>query len=230
MKRPLNYLGILTTLIIIFALPLTTWGGDPQSTMPTTFYSPTSVSAPSKTPNSLQAPPSMSSGSTAATSPQTSGGSSPISATKPGERGPDKNQASPTLGAQGGAEEDDDDDESGKESGKLTFVDKVNSIRSEGSTFEVSFLEHYGPYSVPASLPGSKVPPDESLAQAYKEGSPIKVTVDTKTDTLIFVEPKTQRTPASTSKADSGISSQQPLPPSLESYRDILQKAMEPKK
>ncbi len=123
---------------------------------------------------------------------------------------------------------DDEKDSSDKQENEeqKTFTDKVKSIRSVSGEYDVFFVEHFGPYSVPFSLPNSKnkeMAPDEMLTAALKQGLPVTVTVDIKTDSLIAIDSDLARAPAS---------AQEPkidLPPDMEYLRDMIKSASKPK-
>lgn len=128
----------------------------------------------------------------------------------------------------------DDEDQDGSDSNQKdvekgdlkTFTDKIKSIRSVSGEYDVFFVNHFGPYSVPFSLPNSKskdLTPDEVLAKALKLGVPVTVTIDTKTDTLTALDSDLARAPAAT-PADNFE-----LPPDLEYLRDLVKDASKPK-
>lgn len=109
--------------------------------------------------------------------------------------------------------------------GKETFTDKVKSVRSVDGEYDVFFVEHFGPYSVPFSFPNSKnkeLSPEVLLNQALKSGSPITVTVDSKTDTLMDIEASASRSAASTTPP------KYEFPPGMEYLRDIMKGASKP--
>lgn len=104
---------------------------------------------------------------------------------------------------------------------KLTFTDKIKTIRSVGGEYDVIFNEHFGPYSVPYSLPQSKnkdTTPEEQLRTALKQGASITVTVNPISETLISIDSDiSARTPAS-----KDTDSDETLPPELKDYEDLL--------
>ena len=100
-----------------------------------------------------------------------------------------------------------------------TFTDKVKSIRVYGDDYDVFFVNNGGPYEVPFSLPGSKnkdLLPDEILGLAHKNGTPITVTVDLKSEALISIDSQISREPSSEKEV--------PLPKELDPYKEILDK------
>jgi hypothetical protein len=126
------------------------------------------------------------------------------------------------------SKDDDDKDSSDKKENEdqKTFTDKVKSIRSVSGEYDVFFVEHFGPYSVPFSLPNAKnkeMTPDEILASAHKQGIPVTVTIDTKTDSLISIDSDLARAPASAQEPKIDI------PPDMEYLRDIIKTANKPK-
>lgn len=110
---------------------------------------------------------------------------------------------------------------------KLTFTDKIKTLRSVSGEYDVFFNEHYGPYSVPYSLPNSKnkdLSPEEQLRAFYKHGSSITVTVNPITETLISIDSDTSRAPSSKNS-----NSEDDLPPELKDYEDIIKNYSKPK-
>lgn len=111
---------------------------------------------------------------------------------------------------------------------KLTFTDKIKTIRSVSGEYDVIFNEHFGPYSVPYSLPQSKnkdTTPEEQLRAALKQGASITVTVNPISETLISIDSDiSTRAPAS-----KNTDSDETLPPELKEYEDLLKNFNKPK-
>lgn len=107
---------------------------------------------------------------------------------------------------------------------KLSFTDKIKTIRSVAGEYDVIFVEHFGPYSVPFSLPNSKAKdtsPEDQLREAFKQNLSITVTVNPITDTLISIDSETVRSPSSVNK---NPSQDQDFPPELKDYEDLFKK------
>jgi len=107
---------------------------------------------------------------------------------------------------------------------KLTFTDKIKTIRSVSGEYDVIFVDHFGPYSVPFSLPNSKakdLSPEDQLREAFKQNLSITVTVNPITDTLISIDSEAARSPSSVNK---DTSQDQDLPPELKDYEDLFKK------
>lgn len=143
------------------------------------------------------------------------------------EKGTETRSAvSPAIDAKAiilGAEKSDTDSKS-KEDFK-TFTDKIKTFRVYGDDYDVFFMENGGPYEVPFSLANSKnkdMLPDEILSEAYKNGTPITVTVNLRTETLVSIDADVSRQPASVEE--------KPLSKEYEAYKDIIEKALGPKK
>lgn len=122
-----------------------------------------------------------------------------------------------------------DSNESKKEDpNKLTFTDKIKTIRSVSGEYDVIFNEHFGPYSVPYSLPQSKnkeTSPEEQLRAALKQGSSITVTVNPITETIISIDSEISiRAPAAKNSDPDGD-----LPSELEDYEDLIKNFNKPK-
>lgn len=118
-------------------------------------------------------------------------------------------------------------DEKSSETSKQVFKDRVKNIRSVAGEYDVFFNEHFGPYSVPFSLPNLKQKdqtPESILREAHKKGVPITVTVDSSTDTIISIDAEEVFRKPAESSDDSN------LPPELEEYKDIFKKYNTPSK
>ncbi len=102
---------------------------------------------------------------------------------------------------------------------KLTFTDKISSIRSVSGEYDVFFVNHSGiPYDLPYSLSNwnkTDQTPEDFLREAFKLNASITVTVDTITETIVSLSGELPRTPASTSETVN-------LPPELDYLKDII--------
>ena len=102
---------------------------------------------------------------------------------------------------------------------KLTFTDKISSIRSVSGEYDVFFVNHSGtPYDLPYTLSNWKrtdQTPEEFLREAFKLHAEVTVTVDTITETIISLSGVLPRTPASNSESYN-------LPPELDYLKDII--------
>lgn len=117
--------------------------------------------------------------------------------------------------------------EKSTDANRQTFKDQIKSIRSVAGDYDVFFKEHFGPYSVPFSLPNLKQKdqtPESLLREAHKNGLTLTITVDSSTDTITGIElDESSRKPTS-SNDDSD------LPSELEEYKDIFKKYNSPSK
>lgn len=109
---------------------------------------------------------------------------------------------------------------------KLTFTDKIKTLRSVGGEYDVFFNKHYGPYSVPYSLPNSKnkdFSPEEQLREAFKQGASITITVNPISETLISIDSEILRAPASKENT-----ADESLPSELKEYSDLIEHYTKP--
>jgi hypothetical protein len=133
------------------------------------------------------------------------------------------------AGSSSSPTEDDEENKDSKskddeEGDKRTITDKIKSIRSSDGEYDVFFMNSSVAYSVPYSLPESKLgdqSPEEFLRNAYKQGIEISVTVDTNTDTLLSIDSTHSRKPA----AAAAIPAYE-YPPGMEYLKDIVEKAI----
>jgi hypothetical protein len=116
---------------------------------------------------------------------------------------------------------DEDKEKDSEDDSKITFTDKIKSIRVQGGDYDVFFMEHPGAYYVPYSFPDSKISPEQILNEAYKKSLPVTVTVDKNTDTLLGIEPQSPREPSAAQ--DSSLDSE------FNDYREIFERAVTPK-
>lgn len=111
---------------------------------------------------------------------------------------------------------------------KLTFTDKIKTIRSVSGEYDVFFNEHFGPYSVPYSLPQSKnkeTSPEEQLRAAFKQGTSITVTVNPISETLISIDSDISTRAPAAKNSDSD----EDLPSELKEYEDLIKNFNKPK-
>jgi hypothetical protein len=109
---------------------------------------------------------------------------------------------------------------------KLSFADKIKVIRSVSGEYDVFFMAHPGPYSVPVSLPNWKnksETPEDVLRAAFKLGATIEVTVDTDSETLVSIDSDFSRQPAASKESDIN------LPPEMDYLKDIIKGSKPPK-
>lgn len=111
---------------------------------------------------------------------------------------------------------------------KLTFTDKIKSIRSVSGEYDIIFNEHFGPYSVPYSLPNSKnkeTTPEEQLRAALKQGASITVTVNPISETLLSIDSDISTRAPAAKNSDA----EDELPSELKEYEDLIKNFNKPK-